>query len=102
MISQINDSSHIDFHVIIRFFNLNLKMYFCCCHMTPRHSDIIIIYINYNLMSNIFERYNPGVGFTKGFSLDLDLKSRHLSLNHAKFVVLDSADSTKQQLLSFD
>ena len=43
-----------------------------------------------------------GVGFTKGLSLDLDLKSRHLSLNHAKFVVLDLGDFTKQQLLSFD
>ena len=45
---------------------------------------------------------NPGVGFTKELSLDLDLKSRHLSLNHAKSVVLDLADFTKQQLLSFD
>ena len=39
---------------------------------------------------------SPGVGFTKGLSLDLDLKSRHLSLNHAKSVVLDLADFTKQ------
>ena len=41
----------------------------------------------------------PGVGFTKGLSLDLDVKSRHLSLNHAKSVALDLADFTKQQLL---
>ena len=33
---------------------------------------------------------------------DLDLKSRHLSLNHTKSMVFDSADFTKQQLLSFD
>ena len=33
-----------------------------------------------------------GIGFTKGLSLDLDLKSRLLSLNHAKSVVLDLAD----------
>ena len=45
---------------------------------------------------------SPGVGFTKGLSLDLDLKSRHLSLNHAMSLVLDLADFTKQQLLSFD
>ena len=35
-----------------------------------------------------FVNTGPGVGFTKGLSLDLDLKSRHLSLNHAKSVVL--------------
>ena len=39
---------------------------------------------------------DPGVSFTKGLSLDLDLKSRHLSLNHATSVVLDLADFTKQ------
>ena len=42
------------------------------------------------------EELTAGVGFTKGLSLDLDLKSRHLSLNHAKSMVLDSADFTKQ------
>ena len=42
-----------------------------------------------------------GAGFTKGLSLDLDLKLRLLSLIQAKSVVLDLADFTKQQNLSF-
>ena len=40
-------------------------------------------------------------GFRKGFSLDLDLKLRLLSLIQTKSVVLDLADFTKQQNLSF-
>ena len=41
----------------------------------------------------------PGAGFTKGLSLDLDLKLRLLSLILAKFVVLDLEDFTKLQSL---
>ena len=42
-----------------------------------------------------------GPGFTKGLSLDLDLRLRLWSLTQAKYVVLDLADFTKQQTLSF-
>ena len=42
-----------------------------------------------------------GASFTKGLSLDLDLKLRLLSLIKAKSVVLNLVDFTKQQTLSF-
>ena len=44
--------------------------------------------------------YATGTGFTKGLSLDLDVKLRHLSLIHVKSVILDLVDFTKQQPLS--
>ena len=40
------------------FKGCGVKMCFCCCHMTSCHLDSILIYINYILMSNIFEKYN--------------------------------------------
>ena len=44
---------------------------------------------------------SSSAGFTKGLSLDLDLKLRLLSLIQAKSVFLDLADFTKQQTLGF-
>ena len=62
-------------------------------------SQCAIIILSFSDVSLCVE--SPRAGFTKGLSLNLELKLRLLSLIHANSMVLDLAIFTKQQNLSY-